>query len=33
MEPGEGKTKVRKVDVMNNVEKQGGDIEGNSEVA
>ena len=33
LEPGEGKMKVRKVDVMNNVEKQGGDTEGNSEVA
>ena len=33
LEPSEGKMKVRKVDVMNNVKKQGGDIEGNSEVA
>ena len=33
LEHGEGKMKVRKVDVMNNVKKQGGDTEGNSEVA
>ena len=33
LEPSEGKMKVRKVDVMNNVKEQGGDIEGNSEVA
>ena len=33
LEPSEGKMKVRKVDVMNNVKEQGGDTEGNLEVA
>ena len=33
LEHSERKVKVRKVDVMNNVKKQGGDIEGNSEVS
>ena len=33
LEPGEGKMKVRKVDVMNNVKEQGGDIEDNSGIS
>ena len=32
LEPTEGKVKVRKVDDMNNVKKQGGDTDGNTRV-